>query len=445
MKTDLENKPLPIPCCPDLVTDKACDILDFHYRTTHRAVVDNRVVLVEVLIHARIERCPGPLALGDLAYSTTLLPGEKVKLFTSDRRTQFSFDSATSLSYRNQQTSEESYYMSSMSDFMSDISVRDHAHSSNQSSGSATGHVETNGAIQAFFSGPSVDVSGSYNAQSTSDFLRELNQHAQSSSRRSEQGARAASSVSVGEVQTRSHAEGQSEDHFESSSREVSNLNKCHAVTYFFYRINKTQTVKFTIEAIERRVIDPTADTKVAVNPFVSRGDLAVVPTAILATAKDRLEVEARGRASVAAEQNDPASAGAGLRSAVLASQLAAIAAPAAEPLPPATRAAALKQVDTALAKEGLIDAATGKVSDETKKKFSFEITTSLPTPGLLVRGCLDDCDVCEPTLEREIELDLERKALENKLLQKQIDLLEKSQEYRCCPVGEAEDDGGEN
>ncbi len=439
MKTALENKPLPIPCCPDLVTDKACDILDFHYRTTHRAVVDNRVVLVEVLIHARIERCPGPLALGDLAYSTTLLPGEKVKLFTSDRRTQFSFDSATSLSYRNAQTSEESYFMSSMSDFMSDISVRDHAHSSNQSSGSATGHAETNGAISAFFSGPSVDVSGSYNAESTSDFLRELNQHAQSSNRRSEQGTRTASSVSVGEVQTRSHAEGQTEDHFESASREFANPNKCHAVTFFFYRINKTQTIKFTIEAIERRVIDPAADTKVAVNPFISRGDLAVVPTAILATAKDRLEVEARGRASVAAEQDDPASTGGGLRAVALATRLAA-AAPAVEPLSPATRAAALKQVTTALAKEGLIDAATGKITGETKKSFSFEVTSSLPTPGLLVRGCLDDCDVCEPTLEREIELDLERKALENKLLQKQIDLLEKSQEYRCCPEGEEED-----
>lgn len=443
MKTALENKPLPVPCCPDLVTDKACDVLDFHYRTTHRATVENRVVLVEVLIHARIERCPGPLALGDLVYSTTLMPGEKVKLFTSDRRTQFSFDSSTSLSYRNAQTSEESYYMSSMSDFMSDISVRDHAHSSNQSSGSATGHAETNGAIQAFFSGPSVDVSGSYNAQSTSDFLRELNQHAQSSSRRSEQGTRAASSVSVGEVQTRAHSEGQSEDHFESSSREFSNHNKCHAVTFFFYRINKTQTIKFTIESIERRVIDPAADTKVAVNPFVSRGELAVVPTAILANAQDRLEVEARGRASVAAERSDPVTGGVGLRTAVLATQLA-IAAPAAEPLTQATRAAALKQVETALAKEGLIDAATGKVTDETRKKFSFEITTSLPTPGLLVRGCLDDCDVCEPTLEREIELDLERKELENKLLQKQIDLLEKSQEYRCCPVGEAEEDGDE-
>ena len=35
--------------------------------------------------------------------------------------------------------------------------------------------------------------------------------------------------------------------------------------------------------------------------------------------------------------------------------------------------------------------------------------------------------------------LDLERKALENELLKKQIALLEKSQEYRCCPADEEE------
>jgi hypothetical protein len=188
-------------------------------------------------------------------------------------------------------------------------------------------------------------------------------------------------------------------------------------------------------------VIDPAADTKVAVNPFVSRGDVSVVPTAVLATAKDRLEVEARGRASVAAEQDEPGATGGGLRAVALARRLAT-AAPATEPLPAVTRAAALKQVETALVNAGLIDKATGKITDETKKKVSFEVTSSLPTPGLLVRGCLDDCDVCEPTLEREIELDLERKALENKLLQKKIDLLEKSQEYRCCPAGEEEEDG---
>ena len=59
----------------------------------------------------------------------------------------------------------------------------------------------------------------------------------------------------------------------------------------------------------------------------------------------------------------------------------------------------------------------------------------------MIVKGCLDECDVCEPELKESIKLDLERKKLENQLLAKQIELLEKSQQYRCCPVGEMEDD----
>jgi hypothetical protein len=205
-----------VPCCPPLETDRSCDALDFHYRLIHTATVnlDNqpRRVPVEVILHARLERCSGPLALGDLVYSTTLLPGEKVRLFTTDRRTRFALDSATSVSYRREQTSEERYFMSSMSDFMSDLTVRDEARSANQQRGSFETHGETNGAIQAFFAGPSIDVAGSYNAESTSDFIRELNQHARASSERAVEATRAASSVSVGEVQSRSHAEGESVD-----------------------------------------------------------------------------------------------------------------------------------------------------------------------------------------------------------------------------------------
>ena len=59
-----------------------------------------------------------------------------------------------------------------------------------------------------------------------------------------------------------------------------------------------------------------------------------------------------------------------------------------------------------------------------------------------MVKGCLDECDVCEPALDKAIQLDLERKRLENELLKKKIELLEKSQEYRCCPAGEEESAG---
>lgn len=132
-------------------------------------------------------------------------------------------------SYRREQTSEERYFMSSMSAFMSDLTVRDEARSANQQRGPIESRGETNGAIEAFFAGPSVDVAGAYNPELTSDFMRELNQHARASSERALEATRAASSVSVGEVQSRSHAEGESEDHFESASRELTNHDRCHA------------------------------------------------------------------------------------------------------------------------------------------------------------------------------------------------------------------------
>jgi hypothetical protein len=69
METDDMNavidNPFP-PCCPALEKDDVCDVLDFHYRQTHTTTVvtGGRRVLVEVLIHARFERCPGPMTLG---------------------------------------------------------------------------------------------------------------------------------------------------------------------------------------------------------------------------------------------------------------------------------------------------------------------------------------------------------------------------------------------
>lgn len=427
-----------LPCCPELPRDKVCDVLDFHYRLTHNTTVvtGGRRVLVEVLIHARFERCPGPMTLGDLLYSTTLLPGEKIRLFTSDRRSRFSFDSASKVSYRHEQTSEERYYMSSVHDFMSDVSVRDSGSASSSSRGSAKGHAEASGAIESIFAGPSVDVSGSYDASSTSSFLHELSQHASSSDRRAEMGTRAASSQSIGEVSSRTHTEGESEDQFESSSREFSNPNKCHAVTFYFYQVNKTQTVRFKIVAIQRRVIDPAADTRVTNNPFRADGDVSVIPNAVLATDSNRLNIEQIGRASELAKQRAQASslAASGGSNPNLASGRTATVEVA--PIPEQIKAKALAQVDQALVKQGLLDR-QGKVPERLVTELSFERVSSLPTPGMIVKGCLDECDICEPSLDRSIELDLERKQLENELLKKQIDLLEKSQQYRCCPAGE--------
>jgi hypothetical protein len=110
-----------------LQPSESCDVLDFQYRQLYPVTVGDqrRPVTVEVILKVRLERCTGPLALGDLVYSTTLFPGEKVRLFTSDRRNRFTFDSSSKISYRHEQSSEEHFYMSSWSDFMSDLTVRD--------------------------------------------------------------------------------------------------------------------------------------------------------------------------------------------------------------------------------------------------------------------------------------------------------------------------------
>ena len=44
-------------------------------------------LVIQLILGFRLKRCTLGLTLGDPVYSTTLLPGEKVKLFTTDRRT----------------------------------------------------------------------------------------------------------------------------------------------------------------------------------------------------------------------------------------------------------------------------------------------------------------------------------------------------------------------
>lgn len=131
--------PATVGCCPQLEPCQVCDVLNFTYRLPFRAVVGDQqqVVPVEVTLHYRLTRCQGPLALGDLMYTTTLLPGEKVRLSSSDRHTRFSFDSESKLSYLNETTSEESYYAAGMAYGMSNLSVLDTTNASSSFSSSS--------------------------------------------------------------------------------------------------------------------------------------------------------------------------------------------------------------------------------------------------------------------------------------------------------------------
>lgn len=425
-----------VPCCPELKPCAVCDTLNFTYRLPFRPVVtsDNqrRTVPVEVTLHFRLTRCAGPLSLGDPLYTTTLLPGEQVRLASSDRHTHFSYDKETNLSYRNEATSEESYYAAGMAYGMSNLDVLDTSQSSSSfGSSSVSGGGGAGIDLGIFSIGGSV-AAGSYDAHSTSSFAHSLSQHSQSLQQHMEVSTRAAASTSIGEVATREHQQGESEDQYESATRTFSNPNHCHAITFFFYRINKCQTVKFELVGIDRRVDDSAAPTSAVLNPPKAATGVAVRPSAVLATGANRLEVAQRAQESVAVEQ--------GSNRVVTVARLAVSSAgfAAAEPIPVDVRQAALNQVDKELVKEGLLDKPGGVVSPAAQKALGWEREMAIPTPGVLVKGCLDDCDVCEPEVQKKIELELAHLDLQNQLLKRQIELLDKAQEYRCCPPAPA-------
>jgi len=380
-------------CCPTLHPCESCDELDIRYRLPFRPVVQTRdgeqEVLVEVTLCFRLECCTGPLSLGDLLYSTTLLPGEKVRLLSTDRNSRFSFSSDAEYAARQFTTSEQSFFLAGMADSMSNLNVLEQGTQESSYRATAASGGNYAGLDLGFLDIGGYVAASSYDASAASAFARNLSQHAQSSSRQVEVSVRAATSTSVSEVASRSHAAGESQDKYESASREFSNPNRCHALTYLFYRIEKCQTLRFTLVAIDRWVDDPACP--VGIRPL-----------------------SAEGAAPEAATSGNGATG---------------------EPIPAAVRAAALGQVEADLRAQGLLDAA-GNCTVETIERLRWERTVRLPTPGVMVKCCLDDCDACEPARKREIELELAAKELDNRMELRKIELLDQSQEYRCCPGG---------
>jgi hypothetical protein len=434
-----------IPCCPPLDTSPVCDVIDMRRRLVFPTKVraqNGQPVKVEVIFHTRFTRCSGPLGLGAPVYSTTLLPGEQVRLATTDRRSRFSFDSETNLSYRSEQMSEEQYRLSALRTFMTDENVVDRGQDRASSSGSWDFHGDASGGLGFFSVSADTNARGSHNAQSASDYLREHRAHAEMADHQSVEATRKAHTLSVGEVSSRTHKEGESEEHFESSSRTFSNPNQCHAVTFLFYRINKTETITLELVAIERRVIDPAAALPVPANPIRAIGQISSIHQEVPATNTARLAVEARGLQSEAQYAQVLRGGSAAVGRIALASAAATALASdlgTQEPLPKGLRDEALAEVDRQLVAEGLIEKATGAVSPKAQATFGYTRTTALPTAGVIVKGCLDNCNVCEPELQRKMQLELERMDLQNQLLKRQIELLDQAQEYRCCPAGTPE------
>lgn len=402
-------------CSLDLEKDQACDVMEFSRTLRYPTIVRNREVVVELVLKMRFTRCNLGLRLGDPVFSTTLLPGETVKIASSDRRTRFSFDSESNLSYRSLQMSEEQYFMSSMRHFSQDSQAQQSGFSSNAHSWDFHGSAE--GGLDILGFGASASTSGKYNSKSVSDYLNQQSYQAKVAESQSVEATRKAHSVSIGEVTSRQHTEGETTEHYESTTRSFSNANKCHAVTYLFYRLNKRQKVTFELTGIERRVVNEAAPVGLNLLP-VAAAKLNLIAEDIPVTKAAKVNVEfAKANANLAGAQ---------------ATNLAFIANPNLRALTVTEMKEALDKVDKELIAEGILSPQR-LVSEKLIAEIKFESESSLPTAGIIVKGYLDDCDTCEPHLKESLALDNDRKRLENEMLKRQIELLDKSKDYRCC------------
>jgi hypothetical protein len=343
---------------PNLAGQASSDVVRREFRHLMWTDADGNLLKapVEVVVTTRLERTAGRYLIGDLVYTLSLLPGEEVRLFTTDRRTHFSVDSETKIGYQTASTFEDQMYMSSMDSFFGQLSSQQWAHGEAGSSGSFQAHGEASGAFESFFSGPDADMNGSLNTNSFADFVGGMSAQASTAHHLSATATNTASAVSVGSVGIRSSIEGKLDTHVEMNYRSFRNPSRTRAVTFYFFQIRRAHTLRFLVDSIT-----------------VSSPERAMWRMA--RSVSDGIGAAARNvsaKPSNLSSYNDFRAAHALV-----------------------TQELANKQL---IVPQGLSYGTPELVRTQT----SFNQEFSLPTPGLFVRGGRDIVDVADPSIFRE-------------------------------------------
>jgi hypothetical protein len=344
---------------PNLVCNPSSDVVRREFRHLMWTDADGNPLKapVEVVVTTLLERTAGKYLLGDLVYTLSLLPGEEVRLFTTDRRTQFSVDSQTKIGYHTTTTFEDQMYMSAMDSFFGQLNSSQWAHGEAGSSGSFQAHGEASGAFESLFSGPDADMSGSFNTNAFADFVGGMSAQASTAHHLSATATNTASAVSVGGVGIRNTVEGKLDTHVEMNYRSFRNPSRTRAVTFYFFQIRRAHRLRFLVDSIT-----------------VSSPERTMWRMAKLA----QDSVGAAARAVSAAPANLGSYKDFRAAHAIVTQELAN--------------------------KQLIVPQALGFATPElVRTQTSFIQEFSLPTPGLYVRGGRDIADVADPSLFREL------------------------------------------
>jgi len=310
---------------------------------------------VEVVATTHLERTSGEYVLGDLVYTLSLLPGEQVQMFSTDRRSSFSLDTESKVSYYSASTFEDQMYVSAMDTFFGQLSATQWAHADAGSSGSLQAHGEASGAFESFFSGPSADMTGSFNTNSFADFVGGMSAQASTAHNMSATATNTASAVSVGAVGSRTSIEGKLDTHVEMNYRSFRNPSRTRAVTFYFFQIRRMHRVRFWVDSI---TLSPPERTMWRMASAAANGEGGSLAGATPSNLKDY----GKFRDAHAIVANE-------------------------------------------LVNKQLLGARTGGYAmlDTVRSQTTFDQVFSLATPGLYVHGGRDVSDVADPSIFREL------------------------------------------
>jgi hypothetical protein len=411
--------------CPPLAMkpEQTCDVMHLTYRLS--VVAGHR--LVELALRYELERCTLGYTLGDLLYSTTLLPGERVWLSFRNRHSVSRLTEDTSFSASTHSRSSESVWMDTYRHLATDIdrsvstSTRSSSHSEFETK--ASGGYATLGIIGT----ADVEVSGKFDSNSTLDFSSELHDHLESTFHQSNEISRMSESASVTEINSHRTVEKEVNDELKAGVRIFRNINACHTLTFLFYQIAKRQRVRIKLTGVSYRALNPDAETAVRPKDFV----LSLADNQEILKVSDRIQLAEKHYATL---KTPPAYMVAGGHSSATGPRVyrdAAIIGNLARlemVIPIKDREAAVAQIKKEL--------------PQSRFEFEFERELLLPTNAVFVDSALGGCLACEPYVVEKQKLELERLRLENEKLKQETELLDKHQLYRCCPAGEKEEPG---
>jgi len=422
--------PEEVECCPVLVRCQPIHQIRPAYRIIHTvpSTTGQAPVRVEASWHMTLTNTTGPTMLGPVVKTVTLLPGQTVRLSIQDRASKFSYDTESERVHREAHTSASSYYNAGMAQSLSSLSsLTSGREASNYHDSSVSGSGGAGIDLGFFEIGGSVGGS-SHDSSSTHSFLTSLSRVSRSQSSHVEMGTQSAYSTSVGYVSTRTHTEGESEEHSEAATHFYRNENRCHAVNHRFHQLVEEHTITLTVDEVVLRVIDPLASTGAV--PVVRRPltGLAPKPEAVSVLSPKLVAVEAAAREAAKA------------RASSARFDAENLAASAEVTLTPEESAAALKAVTDDLVRAGLITP-DGQVTEEAQERYGWNHVICLPLDGVHVMSCISDCDVCEPELKRKIELELERMELENLHLARKTELMDQDLDHQPRDCDDEEDD----